>query len=295
MKSTPEKSAGKKPGRDDTKGRRAGFTIHVDNEKCTRCGSCTEVCRGVLGMGNNGPEIVSPSCIRCGQCVAVCPVGALDHSNAPLANQVPRDKFPVIDAGTAEQFIRSRRSVRNYRQKAVPREKILELLDIARFAPTPSNLQGVVYRVFDDPDTLHRITAAVIDWAEGEGKKDPAAVSGYTANYARQVTLYRENGDDVVLRSAPCLVVAMADENLDFGRDNSYLSLAYVQLLAPSLGLGTCWAGFFEYCAATGYEPLLRLLNLPEHMRVTTGMMVGYPKYTYHRQVDRNPLQVTWE
>jgi hypothetical protein len=36
-------------------------------------------------------------------------------------------------------------------------------------------------------------------------------------------------------------------------------------------------------------------LNLPENMHVTGGLMVGYPKYTYRRLVDRNPLQVTWQ
>ncbi|MBA8933833.1 hypothetical protein BCD96_003586 [Clostridium beijerinckii] len=48
-------------------------------------------------------------------------------------------------------------------------------------------------------------------------------------------------------------------------------------------------------CATCGYKPLLDILNLPENMKVVTaGLMVGFPKYTYKRLVDRNPLQVTW-
>lgn len=268
--------------------------IKVDQEKCTRCGSCIDICRGALGMGSDGPEVTSPFCISCGQCVAVCPQGALDNVNAPLANQIPLKKTPVLDADTATQFIRSRRSIRNYQQRAVSRDKILQLLDIARFAPTPSNLQGVTYLVLDNQDMLHKITAAVMDWAEGEVKKDPSTVSPYTANFVKPVTIYRQTGEDVVLRSAPCLVVTMADKSSEHGRDNSYLSIAYAQLMAPSIGLGTCWAGFFEFCAASGYQPLLCLLDLPENMKVTSGLMVGYPKYTYQRLVDRNPLQVTW-
>jgi nitroreductase len=79
------------------------------------------------------------------------------------------------------------------------------------------------------------------------------------------------------------------------GRDNAYLSIAYAQLYATAIGLGTCWAGLFEYCAASGYEPLLGLLNLPENMKAVSGLMVGYPQYAYKRLVDRNPLQVTWQ
>jgi nitroreductase len=90
--------------------------------------------------------------------------------------------------------------------------------------------------------------------------------------------------------------VASAEKNsFAVGRDNTYISFAYLQLFAMSMGLGTCWAGLFEYCATSGYEPLLNLLSLPKNMQVTSGMMVGYPQYTYQRLVDRNPLQVTWQ
>jgi nitroreductase len=73
---------------------------------------------------------------------------------------------------SALQFLRSRRSIRNYQQRVVPREKILRLLDSARFAPTACNSQGVSYQVVDNPETLCRITAITIDWAEGKLKKD---------------------------------------------------------------------------------------------------------------------------
>ena len=29
--------------------------IQVDQDKCTRCGICADVCPGVIGMGNHGP------------------------------------------------------------------------------------------------------------------------------------------------------------------------------------------------------------------------------------------------
>jgi len=60
-------------------------------------------------------------------------------------------------------------------------------------------------------------------------------------------------------------------------------------------GVSFAWRTIFEYCAASGYEPILTLLNLPPGKIVTSAMMVGYPQYTYQRLVDRNPLQVTWQ
>jgi nitroreductase/NAD-dependent dihydropyrimidine dehydrogenase PreA subunit len=271
--------------------------IQVDQGKCTRCGLCVKVCRGVLEMGGGGPEIIRPLCIACGQCVAVCPQAALDNAKFPLAKQTSIKETLVLDADAVAQFLRYRRSIRDYQQKPVPREKVLQVLDIARMAPTACNSQGIAYHVVDNPNTLRAIAAIVTEWAEGELNRDSAmAASPWAPNSTALIEIFRQTGEDIVLRSAPCLIVAIADNNYAAPvRDNAYLSLAYAQLFAVAIGLGTCWAGLFEYCAASGHKPLLALLNLPKNMQVVSGMMVGYPKYTYQRLVDRNPLQVTWQ
>jgi nitroreductase len=216
------------------------------------------------------------------------------NGKAPFANQIPLDKVPELDEDTAAFFLRSRRSVREYQKTPVPREKIKQLLDIARFAPTSGNSQGVSYHVIDDRDTLRRITAVTMNWLEEALQSPPYAGSRFEAPFAAHIANYRQNGQDVVLRDATCLVIPIVDKNFLLGRDNTPFLLAYAELYAPSLGLGTCITGFFNACAASGYQPLLTILNLPENMRVTGGLMVGYPKYTYRRLVDRNPLQITW-
>jgi nitroreductase len=227
--------------------------------------------------------------------VAVCPSEALDNVKAPLAKQIPLENVPVIDADTAAIFLRSRRSVRAYQKTAVPREKIGQLLDIARFASTAGNSQGVAYHAIDDRNTLRSITSVTMDWLEEKLQSPPYAGSPFEAPFAAYLANYRQTGQDVVLRDAPCLVVAMVDQNfLSIGRDNAHFTLAYAELYAPSIGLGTCWAGFFNACAASGYQAMLNILKLPENMCVTGGLMVGYPLFTYRRLVDRNPLQFTW-
>ena len=270
--------------------------IKVNQEKCIKCGICAEVCpTGTIGLDENGPKAIEPFCIACGHCVAICPTAALDNAKAPLVNQISLKKVPVLDEDMAAIFLRSRRSVREFKRKVVARESIQQLLNIARFAPTSSNSQGVSYLVIDDFQTLSSITAVIVDyWEEEALKQPPWSETPYAAHLKAHIANYRKTGRDVILRDAPCLIIPIVDKNLTVGKDNTYYSLAYAELYAPSIGLGTCITGFFDGCAASGYKPLLEILKLPENMQVTGGLMAGYPKYTYQRLVDRNPLQVIW-
>lgn len=270
--------------------------IQVDHHKCIKCGLCVKVCRGTLSLGGQGPEVVNDFCIACGHCVAVCPSGALDHKLAPLEKQVLFEKTSIPDAGTAACFLRSRRSVRSFQKKHVPRETIRKLLDIARFAPTACNSQGVSYHVVDDPVTLKEIAAVIADWAEEDLKHGALGKSPWSKNTTNTIRCYRENDMDTILRDAPCLIIATADKDRSaLGRDNTHFALTYVQLYTLALGLGTCWSGLFEYCAAAEYEPLLKLLKLPENKIVTGALLAGYPVYTFKRLVDRDPLQISWQ
>ncbi len=259
---------------------------------CVKCGICAEVCPiGIIGLDESGPKLNNPAtCIRCGHCVAACPHAALDHSLAPLAAQVPLGDFPVLDADTAARFLRSRRSIRRYRQESVPRETLLKLLDIARLAPTASNTQGLSYLVVGDRDLMKKITATVIDSIEQQASEGVAGV----ARYARIVDVYRKTGRDVILRDAPHLIIALAPKDFPLGGNNTRYSLAYAELYAPSLGFGTCWAGLFEMCAFAGDPALNDLLAIPADMAITGAIMAGYPVYRYHRLVDRDPLKVDW-
>lgn len=259
--------------------------------KCTKCGICVESCPlGIIGMKQNGPELLQEMCIRCGHCVAVCPEGALDHVLAPLTKQVPIGDFPVLDPATAERFLRSRRSIRCYKPDTVPQKMLLQLLDIARYAPSACNSQGLSYVVVSKRELMEKLTEVTVQWLEEQIKNNVDWALPFTGLAA----VYRNTKYDVILRDAPHLIVATAPKGFRFGLGNSRYSLAYVELFAPALGLGTCWAGFFEACAFSGYPELYQLLDIGENTEIVGAVMAGYPRYTYQRAVDRNPLEVAW-
>jgi len=53
------------------------FQMHVDDDKCTQCGLCTQACPVGLDP-NETPN--SPDCIRCLKCLDTCTYGAIDYS-----------------------------------------------------------------------------------------------------------------------------------------------------------------------------------------------------------------------
>lgn len=261
--------------------------INVNEEKCIKCELCIKECPSfVLKMGEKGPEEVEgTNCIACGHCVAICPTTAIDNIKTPLANQIDLKDYSKLNDEQAESFLRARRSIRNYKDKSVSREELTKLVDIARFAPTGSNIQGISFVVVEDRELVDKAIKLTIELMEKSPLKD---------NFKKLISIYREEGVDIIFRGAPNIILATADKDFSRGRENSISSLTYLELYAPSIGLGSCWAGFFEIFALVKNSPMLKLFNIPEDKKITGAVMVGYPKYSYKRLVDRDPLEVTF-
>ena len=266
--------------------------LTVDRSRCVQCGLCVSVCpRGLIRFEGDWPSLTTPRmCVACGHCVAVCPESALDHERAPLARQDRLPNSPPLPAATVRQYLRSRRSIRSYQNRPVERDLLRQLLDIARFAPSGGNSQGISYQVIDSRPRLRQLTASTVAWME-----EPAqALSAKSPVYAQYVKMVRQDGCDSILRDTPALILGVAAKTFARGRENTLLCLEYAELYAPSLGLGTCWAGMLEAAAFAGYPPLLDLLRLPAETVLTGAMMVGFPNLSFQRLVDRQPLDLTF-
>ena len=266
--------------------------ITVDKEKCLRCGICTELCPAcILSMGEDGTECnFDRGCMSCGKCVAICPVGALDNKYTPKDEQLPITK-PVLDPESAYHFLRSRRSVRNFKPKAPTQEEITRLLDVARYAPTAGNTQGLNFIVIRDSEKIKQIAEACANWMQDE-------IDAGTQNKRYFLTVlraYRERGQDIICRNAPCLIFALARRLNITAVSNAEQAWAYANLFAPTIGLGSTTAGFLRTCGTCGYKPLYDLLEVPNKLIICGALMVGYPKYKYQRMPDRQELKVEFK
>ena len=148
------------------------------------------------------------------------------------------------------QVIRDRRSIRKYQGRPVEREKIEQVLDAARLAPSWKNMQCWRFLVLEDEGRRQALLTAFPD--DNPGKK--------------------------ALLQAPAVIVVCADpaesgvENgIDYFVADTAIAFEHLCLSAHALGLGTCWMGWYDEAAIKG------ALAIPDQIRIVGVTPLGYP------------------
>jgi len=146
-----------------------------------------------------------------------------------------------------KDIIAQRFSVRNFKNVAVPKEKIMQILEMVRLAPSAVNYQPWHFIVITQKKTLELLAKS----------------------YPRPWFL-----------SAPMVIVACINhkeswkrvkDNKDFGDVDVAIAVDHLTLAATSLGLGTCWVCNFDV------ESCCNSLELPEHLEPLALIPIGFP------------------
>ncbi|RPI08402.1 MAG: ferridoxin [Zetaproteobacteria bacterium] len=267
----------------------------VDPARCQRDGVCVAECPTriiELAPGDETPTISAEAeefCRNCGHCVAVCPHGAASLAGmAPERLQQVRSDLRLGREHVAH-FLRARRSIRAYTPRAVDRETLAGLIDVARFAPSASNRQAVHWVVVSDAAEVRRLAGLTVEWMRAAVPSQPTAAQRNTQRFVAGW----DAGHDMICRGAPSLVIACAPADYPWAAVDSAIALTYLELAAPSSGLGACWAGIFTN-AARQWPPLRQALALPEGDAVCGAMLLGYPRHRYRRIPPRNEARIRW-
>lgn len=157
------------------------------------------------------------------------------------------------------EAIRTRKSVRRYLNKPVEEEKLKQILEAARLAPSASNLQEWRFVIVRDPETKKKL-AEVAD-------------------------------NQTFISQANVVIVACAETDeiyMPCGQQSYPIDVAivldHISLAAVELGLGTCWVADFDE------KSVKKLLGIPEKIRVVIIMPLGYPADATPLEKDRLPL-----
>jgi nitroreductase len=139
-----------------------------------------------------------------------------------------------------------RHSVREYKDIPVENEKILQILEAARIAPSAVNYQPWHFIVITDENEKAKVTSAYPrDW----------------------------------FKKAPAIIVVCGDHSRSWkrkdGKDHcdidAAIAMDHMTLAAVDIGLGACWVCAFDA------EQCHRVMGLPGNIEVIALMPLGYP------------------
>lgn len=247
--------------------------VDINKEKCIGCGACIKDCPGTTIRMVDGKAEAQKGCIECGHCYAICPTNAIEMKGYDTSNIGEMSDMADIDSQKLLQSMKSRRTIRQYKDIPVEQEKIDMILEAGRYSPTGANSQKVAYTILGSKqDEIEKECVKLF----GTGVK---LGSPFSALLKRTII-----DDNYFFKGAPLVIVVSGTNSVDPG-----LASSYMEIMAESLGLGVLYSGFFVAC--TRISPKIKsMLKLPKGHKVVTCMIMGYPNVKYHRIVPRKTL-----
>ena len=183
---------------------------------------------------------------------------------------------------SVKEAIRSRRSIRKFKQDPVPKDVIDELLESARMAPSASNSQPWRFMVVTDIKQLQVL--AELGGNQKQLKEAPLIIiccgdlnsmKEDSLNKQRKELLdegvYEDIGVDLEWFKSRTPEETSLLHQINKIQANLFIAVEHMVLSAVSLGLGTCWTGAFDR------EKLQKIFKLPEHILPLILLPVGYP------------------
>jgi len=154
--------------------------------------------------------------------------------------------------------IRKRYSCRAYQDKPIEQEKLDEIFEAARLAPSAKNLQDWRFVVVRDAETKVKLAEA-----------------------ANNQTFLSKAGVIIIACSNNEYVMAGGQA---IGPIDVAIALEHISLQAMELGLGTCWIGSYKE------EKVREIAGIPDDIQIIELMGLGYPA-DKRREPKRQPIE----
>ena len=261
-------------------------TISIDKEKCVRCGLCISDCiSGCIAFDNdNYPQTVDEKrCIACQHCLAICPTGALSFADKKPENSEEVEYNDIL------RLIKSRRSVRQYKEEEIPAETMTKLKEMLPYIPTGCNSHALHFSIVETKSAMDIIRKRVNELlVKTLSYKAIASLLDKFSKYKDALV----NGEDVIFRNAPHMVVVSSPVTAPCATVDPIIALSYFELYAQHLGVGTCWCGFAEVCLKF-FPEICEMLEIPSGYKPVYVMLFGTPKVKYQRTIQPEPYKIS--
>ena len=282
--------------------------IKIDPSKCTLCEHCLRTCPVRVPHIKDGRVAFGPGCIQCGHCAAICPTEAITMGDRPLELV---EEFPSSQIKALDSLIRSRRSIRHFKEDPVPRETVQELLTLAVHAPSGANDQLWQFTVIQDPDTLAWLRKRLLKTYEFQARliqhKRLAPIIARVLGHDPEVVTHPHivhglvmlvekcrAGDDVLTLGSRTLILGHAHRRGATGHDDCVYAMGVVMLAARARGLGTCALGLVQAPLAKDKEARDKL-GIPQDHHLHTVLALGFPDEEFLRIPAKKPPVIHWK
>ena len=184
------------------------------------------------------------------------------------------------------EIIKTRRSIRNYKEDPVSDEDIRFLIDCARYAPSGSNMQPWSFLVIQNKEVMQKLSEdgkkAVIPIAE-KIAENPKRAAGF-------ISYLKAKGSNL-FHNAPLLVIIFGDKKSMTADWDCAMAAQNMMLAANSRGIGSCWIGLVM--PALTDEKILKELDAPPGYKAVAPLIFGYPQGKTAMPERREP-EVKW-
>ena len=287
----------------------------INHETCSKCGICATIC-ATKSIDHSKGEFPSrnPSraetCIHCGQCMAICPQGSITISGLTYEDlfDLPQD---TPDYQALFDLMSTRRSIRHFENKPVPRELIEKIITATAQAPMGFPPHKTHVTVVQDRSTILKMLPIVTKiykdlagWMKNplirfiiKRQTTPEAFSTIKNHLmpliSKRLTEMENTDCDEITWEAPALMLFHAERLAENHTVDAIIALTYASLAAHSLGLGALINGLLPP-AITQSSELKNILNLPKDHEVVGALLLGYPRYHYQHAIKRPLASVNW-
>ncbi|MEO1783497.1 nitroreductase [Thermodesulfobium sp. 4217-1] len=177
------------------------------------------------------------------------------------------------------EIIKSRRSVRKFKDITVESEKIDRLIEAAMWAPSAMNSQPWAFVVIQDKAVLQTIS-------DNSKKLLLENMTNFPALEKYRGVL--EKDDFNIFYNAPVLITIYAKDNGLYSKEDTALAAQNLMLEAHSIDLGTCWIGFArEYM---DLEETKNKFKVSTEYSAVAPIIVGYPEIVPSQSIRNKPI-----
>jgi ferredoxin len=291
-------------------------TWFIDTSTCKACGLCGEVCPNVsIKKDASGKMVFRPErqamCIGCGQCMAICPTKSVHVAGLSYDQDfidLPRrgdHEAPFFD------LITSRRAIRTFRDKPVPRELLEKIVQAITFAPPSFPPIKIELVVVQDRELIRQALPHMTEFygfmvnamrnpvlrlmiRQNAGREKFNVMTHHMVPLMRtRLPELRAGTEDTIMRRAPAMILFHANREQENYWTDAVIAVTYGFLAAHALGLGGSAMDLIPP-AIERTKTLRAMFGIPDTNEVVASMIVGYPKYRYQRGIKREMAGVTW-